>query len=381
MNGFLAIFIKEFAHIRRERSTLIFVFVIPVLQLLLFGFAIDTKIEHIRTAVLDLDGRPASRDLLAAFTNTRTFEIAEQVQDEAAFDAALAAGRCRVGIRIPPDFSERLLNRRQALIQVLIDGSDSQVAMTALNTANLLGFQQSLIQARPVAEGLGVAAARDAFGRFALPVEIRPRLLYNPDLRSANFFVPALVGIILQNLTVFLTAFSVVRERELGTLEQLFVTPVGRLGLLLGKLMPYAILGFLETLLVLLVMVFLFGVPIHGQLWLLLLLSALFLIPALGIGLLISTLAKTQVEATQFAFIFLMPSILLSGFIFPREGMPTPIYLVSFVIPVTYFLQILRGIILRAADLRALMPSVIGLISVSVAIFGIAALRFRKQLD
>lgn len=381
MNGFLAIFIKEFNHIRRERSTLVFVFVIPVLQLMLFGFAIDTKIEHIRTVVLDLDGREQSREFVEAFRNSRTFEIIAGVQDEESFDRALSSGQARVGIRIPPDFSERMLNRRQALAQVLIDGSDSQVAMTALSTANLLGFQMSLKQAKPFAEALQVAAARDPWGGLALPVEIRPRLLYNPDLLSANFFVPALVGIILQNVTVFLTAFSVVRERELGTLEQLFVTPVGRLGLLLGKLTPYAILGFLETLLVLLVMVFLFQVPIHGNVFALLALSGLFLIPALGIGLLISTLARTQVEATQFAFIFLLPSILLSGFIFPREGMPVPIYAMSFAIPVTYFLQILRGIILRAADLRDLWPSIAGLFACGVVILGLAAARFRKQLD
>lgn len=381
MNGFLAIFIKEFVHIRRERSTLIFVFVIPVLQLMLFGYAIDTKVEHIRTVVLDLDRRPQSRELLEAFVNSRTIQITERVEDDDAFDRALLSGRCRMGIRIPPDFSERLLNRRQATVQVLIDGSDSQVAMAALSTANLLGFQQSLRQAKPLAESLGVAVARDAFGRLALPVEIRPRLLYNPDLLSANFFVPALVGIILQNVTLFLTAFSVVRERELGTLEQLFVTPVGRMGLLLGKLTPYAILGFLETLLVLLVMIFVFGVAIHGNVLLLLALSILFLIPALGMGLLISTVARSQVEATQFAFIFLLPSILLSGFVFPREGMPTPIYVLSFGIPVTYFLQILRGIILRGAELRDLIPSVLGLITCSAVIFTLAAARFRKQLD
>jgi ABC transporter DrrB family efflux protein len=381
MNGFLAILLKEFSHIRRERGTLFFAFVIPVLQLTIFGYAIDTKIEHIRTVVFDLDGRTEARRLISAFENTRTFRIVEWVQSEAAFEHALSAGRAKVGIRIPPEFTDDLLRRHQASVQVLVDGSDSQAAMTALNTSNLLGFRQSLGVARPFAEAMQAAAARDAFGGFALPIEVRPRLLYNPDLKSAHFFIPALVGIIMQLVTLFLTAFTIVKEREHGTLEQLFVTPVGRAGLLLGKLVPYAILGSLETLLVLLVMVFVFGVPIHGDLVLLLTLCVLFLFTALGLGLLVSTLARTQVQAMQFAFIIMLPSILLSGFMFPREGMPPPIYWLSFAIPVTHFLEILRGVILRGAGILDLLPHITALALCCAVILTLSVLRFRKQLD
>lgn len=381
MNGLWAILLKEFAHIRRERSTLAFVFMVPFMQLLILGFAIDTKIEFVRTAVLDLDGRDDARRLIEAFANSRTFRVVERPTDHESFRRALTSGRAKIGIIIPPDFSDSMLRREQATLQVLIDGSDSQVAMAALNTSNLLGFQQSLARAVPMAEALQVAAARDRFGAWAIPIEVRPRLLYNPDLKSAYFFVPALVGIILQNLTIFLTSFTIVREREWGTLEQLFVTPVGRLGLLFGKLIPYAVLGFASTLFTLLAMVFVFGVPINGSLPLLLALSLLFLLAALGLGLLVSTLARTQLQAVQIAFLILLPSILLSGFVFPREGMPLPIYLLSFAIPVTYYVEMLRGIILRAADVRDLLPSIAALATCAAVILTLAVLRFHKQLD
>jgi ribosome-dependent ATPase len=381
MNGWLAILLKEFAHIRREPLTLFFAFVIPVVELTVFGYAINTTIENIRTAVYDLDGRQDSRALLDALTNTRTFRIVARVSDQASFDHALTSGRAKVGVKIPPDFSERLLRGEQAQVQVLIDGSDSQVAVAALNSANLLGLNQSLRRARAFAEALQLAAARDPFGRLALPIDMRARLLFNPDLKSARFFVPALVGIILQLVTLFLTSFAIVREREQGTLEQLFVTPVGRGGLLLGKLIPYALIGFLETLIILLVMVFVFGVQIQGSLVLLLAFVVLFLFTALGLGLLVSTIAKTQLQAIQVAFMIMLPSILLSGFVFPREGMPLPIYLLGFAIPVTYFLEILRGVILRAADFGDLLPHVAGLAICCVVILTLSVLRFHKQLD
>jgi len=381
VNGFWAILLKEFAHVRREPVTLVFAFVIPVLQLTIFGYAIDMTIDEIRTVVLDLDGRQAAREMLDAFVNARTFRIVEEVHNEGAFRERIASGRARVGITIPPDFSDRLVRGEQATVQVLIDGSDSQVAMTALNGANLIGMQASLRHGRAVAEALQIAAARDPFGRFALPIDVRPRLLYNPELRSEHFFVPALVGIILQLVTLFLTSFAIVREREQGTLEQLFVTPVGRAGLMLGKLVPYAVLGFLESLIVLAVMVFVFHVPIRGSLVLLLLLVVLFLVTALGLGLLVSTVARTQLQAVQIAFLIMLPSILLSGFVFPREGMPTPIYLVTFLIPVTYLLEILRGVILRSATIADLWPHVAGLTACCAVILTLSVVRFRKKLD
>ncbi len=378
--GLTAMLLKEFSHIRREPATIFFMLVVPVLQTMIFGYAIQTEIDNIPTVVHDLDGRKSARELIEAFRNTRTFAIIGNLHDDESFRRAISSGRAKVGVRIPPDFTERLMRGEQVQVQVLIDGSDSQVATTALNAANLLGTTRSIQLARTLAESAAQVPARDPVGNAALPIEMRPRLLFNPALESSHFFVPGLVGIIMQLVTLFLTSFAIVRERELGTLEQLFVTPVGRMGLLLGKLVPYACIGFIEMLLVLTVMVYLFGVPIHGNLWLLLVLSMLFLVCALGLGLLVSTVAKTQLQAMQFAFLLMLPSVLLSGFMFPRSEMPAPIYLLSFGIPVTYFLEILRGVVLRDADLIDLVPQVIGLTACCAAILALSVTRFRKQL-
>ncbi len=378
--GFVAMLLKEFSHIRREPATIFFMLVVPVMQTVIFGYAIQQEIEHIPTVVYDLDGRQQANELIDNFRNTRSFEIVNFVYDDESFRRALVSGRAKVGIRIPPDYSDRLLRGKQVAVQVLIDGSDSQVANTALHAAQLLGVSLSLKITRPFAESLAAVPSRDSTGHAVMPIEMRPRLLYNPDLESSHFFVPGLVGIILQLVTLFLTSFAIVRERELGTLEQLFVTPVGRLGLLLGKLVPYACIGTLETLIVLTVMVYLFGVPIHGSLLLLMALSSLFIVCALGLGLLVSTVARTQLQAMQFAFLLMLPTVLLSGFMFPRSEMPFPIYVVSFAIPATYFLEILRGIILRGADLFDLVPQVIGLVLCCFAVLSISLARFRKQL-
>ncbi len=379
-DGLWAVLIKEFFHLRRQPSTLFFMLVVPVFQTLIFGVAIENQVENIPMVVYDHDGRQQSRELIEAFVNTRRFAITERVFDEASFTRAMTSGRAQVGLRIPANFSDRMVRGEQVQVQVLIDGSNSQVATSALNAAKLLGLTRSVQMAQESGAGAEVGPARDSTGRFTLPLDVRPRLLYNPDLESARFFVPGLVGIILQLVTLFLTAFAIVRERELGTLEQLFVTPVGRAGLLLGKLTPYAIVGLAETMIVLCVMVYLFDVPINGSIILLLALSALFLVCSLALGLLVSTIAKTQATALQFSFLIMLPSVLLSGFMFPRSEMPTIIYWATHAIPVTYFIEILRGIVLRGADLRDLLPHIIGLMVCCAAILGLSIQRFQKKL-
>ncbi len=379
--GLLAVLVKEFYHIRRQPSTIFFMLVVPVMQTIIFGYAIDIQVEHIPMVVFNMDGRQPSQRLVDAFVNTRRFDAVAYVDDEDSFHHWMATGDAKVGMKIPPYYSDRLIRGEQVEVQVLIDGSDSQVATTALNTTQLLGTNLSLQLAREKAEAVQMAPARDPTGRADLPINIRPRLLYNPDLESDHFFVPGLVGIILQLVTLFLTSFAIVRERELGTLEQLFVTPVSRSGLLLGKLVPYAIVGFIETLIMLTVMIYLFGVPIQGSVGLLLSLSMLFMVCSLGLGLLVSTIAKSQVEAVQFAFIVMLPSVLLSGFVFPRSQMPLLIYLVTFAIPATYFIEILRGIVLRGADLWDLIPMVTGLGICATVVLTISVSRFRKQLE
>ena len=248
--GLLAVMRKEIIHIRRDPATR-FVFAIPLIQLLLFGYAIDMDVKNIPTVVFDLNQSRESRELIKEFESMRYFKVARRVYSDRELERAIVGGDVKVGIKIPADYSENLLNGRQAQVQVLIDGSDSTTALRLLQASQQLGLVKSL-----KIEGL-------ATDKMAL--DMRSRLLFNPNLESAYFYVPGLVGVILQLVTVFLTAFSIVRERERGTMEQLLVTPVSKGGLIVGKLLPYCAIGFIQTCLVLALMVFLFGVPIRGS--------------------------------------------------------------------------------------------------------------------
>jgi ABC transporter DrrB family efflux protein len=365
LRGLWAIIYKELLQVKRDPSTR-FVFMVPVIQTLIFGFAIDLDIQHIRTVVVDLDQSTESRRLVERFENTGSFDIVDQVPSEAEARRRIVAGSAKVAIIVPTDYSAHRLRGEQAKVQVLVDGSDSTVAGNAVQTSR--GVAE--IESRLVA-GIELDAA---------PVDVRPRVLFNPDLVSSHFYVPGLVGIILQLVTVMLTAFAVVRERERGTLEQLAVTPVSKSALLIGKLIPYAVIGMLQTLLVLGMMRVIFGVHIEGSVFLLLALSALFLLPSLALGILISTVATNQAQAMQLSLLIMLPSVLLSGFAFPRETMPPIIRAIGWGIPVTYYVQILRGIILRGAGLWALWPQTLALAGFSVVLVTLSALRFQKRL-
>jgi ABC transporter DrrB family efflux protein len=367
--GLRAILYKEFIHLRRDPATLRIALAIPFMQLLLFGFAIDMNIKNIKTVVYDLDRRADSRAFVRALENSSYFSVVGYAESESALTEALVDGRARVGVRIPADFSAALAAGRPAQVQVLIDGSDSTVATQALNVSMQVGLQEALRRAR------GAAPAAPP------TIEVRPRLLFNPDARSAHFIVPGLVGIIMQNTTVLLTALAIVRERERGTLEQVLVTPVRPLALMVGKLLPYAVLGFVETLGVLAAMRVVFDVPIVGSLALLLAISWLFLVCALGLGLLISNVSESQAQAIQLSFLVILPSVLLSGYIFPRDSMPAALAWVSYLIPATYFIEVLRGIILRGAGPAELWPEAAALLVFGAALVGLSAARFRKRLD
>ncbi|MGI8907190.1 MAG: ABC transporter permease [Candidatus Sumerlaeaceae bacterium] len=365
LRGLLAIIYKELLQVRRDPSTR-FVFMVPVIQTMIFGFAIDLDVQHIRSVVCDLDRSTESRRLVERFQNTGSFDIVGEVPSEAEARRRIIAGTARVAIIVPPDYSADRLRGQQANVQLLVDGSDSTVAMNAVQT----GRGVAEIESRLVS-GIQLDAA---------PVDVRPRVLFNPDLISSHFYVPGLVGIILQLVTVMLTAFAIVRERERGTLEQLAVTPVSKSALILGKLIPYAVIGMLQTLLVLTLMRFVFGVHIEGDVFLLLSLSALFLLPSLALGILISTVAINQAQAMQLSLLIMLPSVLLSGFAFPRETMPAVIRAIGWAIPVTYYVQILRGIILRGAGLWALWPQTLALAGFAVVLVTLSAARFQKRI-
>ncbi|MEK6285118.1 MAG: ABC transporter permease [Acidobacteriota bacterium] len=371
--GFRSIFYKEVIQISRDPLTLLLMLAMPMIQLLVFGYAINTDVRDIKTAVYNLDPGPQSRDLLQAFENTDYFQIVRYVGSDEELNNAIVAGRVKVGIKIPPDYSGRLLANRQATVLVLIDGSDSSIATQSLQVASQVGLTESLARLSNELQSSQNRASQ-------LPIEVRPKMLFNPDSRSANFMVPGLIAVILQIITTLLTAFSIVRERERGTLEQLLVTPVRPFGLMLGKLVPYGLIGIVETFTVLTVMRLVFDVPIKGSLPLLISLSILFLFTALAIGLLISTKAQNQMQALQLAWLIMLPSVLLSGFMFPRDSMPVVMQIIGYLVPATHFMEIIRGIVLRGATLVDLLPEVVTLVVMGIVLLVLSAFRFRKKL-
>lgn len=355
---------KEFTHISRDKSTLVFALAIPMMQLLFFGFAIDTNVRQIPTAVLDQERSQESRRLLDSFVNTDAFRITQVVDSDPEMFRLIQEGKIRVGLKIPFDYSRRMAQGQQATILVLVDGSDSTVASYAINVSNGIMLQEALDRA-------GV--------RHPLAVEARPSVLFNPASRSPNFFVPGLIAVVLQVMVLVLTAFSVVREREKGTLEQLSLTPITPLGLMVGKMIPYGVFGFLELCVILVVMRTVFQVPIHGSVPLLLLLSTPFLLTGLGLGLLISVRAQTQAEAFQIATGTILPSVFLSGYIFLIENMPPVFQVLSHVVPATYFIRILRGVILRGADFSQLWVNGAVLLLMGCVTVGLAAMQFVRR--
>lgn len=368
-NGMAAIIYKETRHILRDPRTLFLMLVIPCLELTVFGYAVDLDVRHIPTVVCNLDVRRESVKLLDDFVNTGYFDIIEAVDSDSEMIHAIVRGDAKVGIKIPPDYSEKLLTGSKTEIQILLDGSDSTVAMQALNVSSAIGLRASIN-----------VLARSLPGRRELPVEMRQRVLFNPDLKTANFMVPGLVGVILQVVIMLLTSFAIVREKEQGTLEQLMVTPVSRLGLMLGKLVPFGVIGVAEVVSVLTLMRFLFEVPIAGSLLLLAGFTTIFLFTTLGMGLLVSTFAGNQIQALQISFLVLLPTFLLSGFMFPQETMPSIIYWFGQIVPATYFLRVLRGIILRDAGFLDLWENGAVLAVMGLFVITVATLRFRKTL-
>jgi ABC-2 type transport system permease protein len=365
--GFKAVFYKEVLHVRRDPGTLFFSLVIPLLQMFVLGFGIDTNVRQVHTVVYNADGRQESRELIDRLKNSDTFHVIRYVDNDRDLNDAIISGRARVGIKIPVDYSDRLIHQMSSQVLVLIDGSDSSVAGQAINVTTAIGLDESLRRA---------VSDRSA----PLAVDMRPKLLFNPDSRSPNFFLPGLTAILLLNVTTFLTAFAIVREKERGTLEQLFVTPVRPFGLLLGKLLPYFFIGFFELCNILFFMRFVFRVPMHGNVFLLAFLSLPYIFVSLSLGMLISSKANTQGQAMQLAFLTILPSIFFSGYIFPRETMPLGFYLISYLVPASYFINITRGIILRGASLQHLWTDGLALFAMGTMLLVIAARRFSNKI-
>jgi ABC-2 type transport system permease protein len=361
---------KELLQLGRDRLTLAMMVALPLAQLLLFGYAINTDVRHIPTLVYDADRSAASRDLARSLEATGFYDLVGAARDHDEIARAFAAGEARAALVIPARYAADLARGRAATLQLIVDGSDPQVVASATNTA------AGLVAAR----GAELVRHRSPAGTTSEPLRLEPQILYNPELRTAVYVVPGLVGVILTMTMVMLTAMAIARERERGTLEQLIVSPVSRLELMLGKIVPYVTIGYVQMTLVLVLGRLVFGVPIVGSVALLYALALLFISANLAIGLFFSTLAQTQQQAMQMSFFFLLPNILLSGFMFPFEAMPEPARWLGQALPLTHFLRVVRGIALKGSSLADLWPELVWLASILVTLVLLASLRFSKKL-
>ncbi len=358
MNGFWSVVAKEFVHLRRDRSTLLIALLLPVIQMIIFGYAINFDVRHIQTAVCDLDNSRESRQYLAQLHASEYIDYVASFSSPEEVAEMLRNGAARVGVTIPKGFARTMLQGQNPEVGVMIDGSDAQVSLRARSAF--------LVPPSKMPPG-----APDP----------RINVLFNPDSKTANFMIPGLIAVILQIVTVALTAFSIVREKEMGTLEQLMVTPVGRLALMLGKLVPYACLAMVELTAVLILSDLVFGVISRGSLITLAFMSIPFVVASLSLGLLISTVAQTQGQALQMTMLTLMPSILLSGYVSPRETMPGFLYLLSALIPGTHYIQITRGIMVRGAGFLDLVPQLLVLVLIAVLLIVASTTRFHKSIS
>ncbi|MDQ3200310.1 MAG: ABC transporter permease [Verrucomicrobiota bacterium] len=366
--GLGAILFKEFIVVMRDPMTLFFMLFPPLIEMIAFGYALDNDVKHMAMVVFNEDRTAESRQLLDRFVNTETFRIVGEVNSAEAMASEIRAGHAYVGLQIPPHFTRDLRSGRPAQAQMLIDGSNSTTALQALNTAVAIALTQS------------TEMLLKESGRRAPPVEIRPQMLYNPTMRSPNFFVPGVIGIVLQIGTTFATAMAVVREKERGTLEQLLVSPLSRWGLMLGKLIPYLCIGMLMAFLLFGIMHYVFFVPIAGSIVAMILATLVYVFALLSLGLLVATKAENQMQALQMSMAFILPSVFFSGFIFPRETMPAIFYWFGAALPTTYFIGLMRAIILRGATFLEYAPSLGILTLMAALLFVVCALRFRKKI-
>jgi ABC-2 type transport system permease protein len=366
---------KEFIQIFRNPRTLMLVLWIPIMQLLLMGYAATNDVRNVPLAVFDQDHSPAARRLLDAYRAADYFRIAYDVSSEDEMRDLIDSGKARAGLIIPPDFSDQLEGNGSGQVAFVIDGSDPSVAATSLSAAQLIAQEHATQVQSQRLESYGQAES------VKMPVEVHTQVWYNPDLEDAFFMVPGVIGSILYSVTSVLTATAVVSERERGTIEQLIVTPIRPWELVVGKIIPYVILAFGNTVEVLALGSILFHVPIRGDLTLILLLSGLFLVTGLGVGLLASTIANTQQEAMLSVFMTILPSIYLAGFLFPLEAMPKVLQWISYVFPLRYYLVIIRSILIKGVGASAVRNEILALVIYGLGIMGLAASRFRKRLD
>lgn len=368
-----ALLLKEFIQMRRDRLTFGLMIGIPIFQLLMFGFAINTDVKHLPTAVFDQSHSAESRDLLESFSASGYFDLDRYVISFKELNSLIDNGQAKVGIVLPPDFAEQVRGGRSASVQVIVDASDSMAASSAISTAMTIGQLRS--------QNIMIKRLESLGGRLSgLPYDIRIRPWYNPDFVTAFYMVPGIMGMILTMTMVMITSMAIVREREHGTLEQLIVTPMKSWELMLGKIIPYVFVGLVQAGVALMVGILVFDLPIRGNLVELFLYTLLFIVASLSLGMLISNFSKTQMQAMQLSFFIFLPSVLLSGFMFPREAMPEFFFQLGRLLPITFYLQIMRGIVLKGVGIAALWPQVLALVIYTSIVLSVSVVKFRKKL-
>ena len=368
--------LKEFLQLRRDRSARFRLLVPPIIQMLLFGYAATFEVFHVATVILDQDQTQESRNLVASFVHSARFQRVAVVSQRTQVQDAVESSTAQVGVIVPPGFSELLRKGQAAPVQVLLDGTNSNTALIALAYVNQISGAFGQAHALELAQRTG-----RTLGRTPVQVQLQERYWYNPNLNSRWFFIPGLIGTLTLITIVNLTAFAIVREREVGTLEQILVTPIQPIEFIIGKTLPFFLIGLFEVAIVALFGMLWFDVPFHGNPLVLLLGTSLFLLSALAIGLLISTLCKTQQQAFSSNFFVLNPMFILSGFSFPISSMPEALQWLTYLDPLRYFLVIIRATYLKGVGLDLLWPQMLGLAAIAASLLALAVLRLHKSLD
>ncbi len=366
--------VKEFIQVLRDPRMRITIFVTPVIQVLVFGYAANTDVRHVPTAVYDLDNTRESRDLVRDFTSSNYFSALHRIFSDREQDALIDRGRASAVLRFDRGFGRDLRGGRGAQFQLVLDASDS-------NTAGIILSYANQIVARYNERELAAAVAASPAGAVPYPsVEMRDRSWFNTNLDSRDYYIPGVICLMITVMTLILTSMAIVREKEIGTMEQLIVSPLRPIELILGKLVPFAVIALVEVLLITVVGTWWFSVPMRGSVTLLLLCTLIYLLTILGVGLFISTLSSTQQEAMMSTFLFFFPANLLSGFMYPIANMPAAIRWLTYLNPLRYYLVILRGIFLKGIGIRILWPQMAALLVYGLAVIVLASLRFRKTL-
>lgn len=364
---------KEFIQLFRDRAMWVMLIFLPIIQLLMFGFAINTDVKHVSTVVFDQSQSAESRELLEAFTASGYFDINYIGRSFREVNERIDNGDAKAGMIFPPDFAENIRSGRTASVQVIVDATDSMAASSAIGTAMTIGQLRS--------QAIMIRRIESVTGRqTGLPYDIRIRPWYNPDFITAFYMVPGIMGIVLTSTMVMITSMAIVRESEQGTLEQLLVTPMKPYELIMGKIIPYAFVGLVQAIISMVLGILVYDMPLRGNPIELFLYTVLFIVASLSLGILISTVAKTQMQAMQLSIFVFLPSILLSGFMFPREAMPGLFYQIGKLLPLTFYLHIMRGIILKGVGIVVLWPQVVALlVFISIVLTG-SILKFKKKL-